>query len=204
MLFRSHLHYPLQSGSDRLLALMHRGYTAERYLERLTQARAAVVDLAVSTDIIVGFPGETDDDFERTLEVAAAAEYDYAYTFLFSPREGTEAASMTDRFVDPAVAAERFQRLRVVVERSALAKHLARVGRIEEVVVEGPSKKDPSVISGRTRQNKLVHFPSSSPLRVGSYATVEVTGAAPHHLTGRFVELLAEPTHRRRIPVLAG
>ena len=111
---------------------------------------------------------------------------------------------MTDRFVDPAVAAERFQRLRVVVERSALAKHLARVGRIEEVVVEGPSKKDPSVISGRTRQNKLVHFPSSSPLRVGSYATVEVTGAAPHHLTGRFVELLAEPTHRRRIPVLAG
>jgi len=199
-----HLHYPLQSGSDRVLALMHRGYTAERYLERLAQARAAVADLAVSTDIIVGFPGETDDDFERTLEVAAAAEYDYAYTFLFSPREGTEAASLTDLFVDAAVASERFQRLRVVVERSALAKHLARIGRLEEVVVEGPSKKDPSVTSGRTRQNKLVHFPSTSPLRVGSYATVEVTGAAPHHLTGRFVELLAEPTHRRRIPVLAG
>jgi tRNA-2-methylthio-N6-dimethylallyladenosine synthase len=199
-----HLHYPLQSGSDRVLAAMHRGYTAQRYLARLGEARAAVDDLAVSTDIIVGFPGETDDDFARTLEVAAAAEYDYAYTFIFSPREGTEAAAMTDRFIEPAVAAERFQRLRVVVERSALAKHLARVGRVEEVVVEGPSKKDPSVQSGRTRQNKLVHFPAEHPLRVGSYALVEVTSAAPHHLMGRFVELVAEPTHRRRIPVLAG
>ncbi|MEY2754226.1 MAG: (dimethylallyl)adenosine tRNA methylthiotransferase MiaB [Actinomycetota bacterium] len=198
-----HLHYPLQSGSDRVLALMHRGYTAERYLERLAQARAAVTDLAVSTDIIVGFPGETEDDFVQTLEVAAAAEYDYAYTFLFSPREGTEAASMTDQFVDAAVASERFQRLRVVVEHSALRKHQERIGRIEEVVVEGPSKKDPAVLSGRTRQNKLVHFPTV-PVRTGSYATVEITGAAPHHLTGRFVELVAEPTHRRLIPVNAG
>ena len=199
-----HLHYPLQSGSDRVLALMHRGYTAERYLERLAQARAAVEDLAVSTDIIVGFPGETDDDFTSTLEVAAAAEYDYAYTFLFSPREGTEAAGMVDLFVDPAVAAERFQRLRIVVEHSALVKHRERIGRVEEVVVEGPSKKDPSLLSGRTRQNKLVHFAPAVPVRTGAYATVEVTGAAPHHLTGRFVELIAEPRHRRRIPVLAG
>ena len=112
-----HLHYPLQSGSDRVLALMHRGYTAERYLARLADARRAISDLAVSTDIIVGFPGETDDDFERTLEVAAAAEFDYAYTFIFSPRPGTEAAAMEADFVDPAVAGERFQRLRVVIER---------------------------------------------------------------------------------------
>ncbi len=196
-----HLHYPLQSGSDRVLALMHRGYTAERYLERLDQARAAIVDLAVSTDIIVGFPGETDDDFERTLEVAAAAEYDYAYTFLFSPREGTEAADMADDFVDAAVAHERFERLRIVVERSAVAKHEARVGRTEEVLVEGPSKKDPSVTSGRTRQNKLVHFEAPHPMRVGSYATVEVTHAAPHHLLGRFVEQIADAQHKLRIPV---
>jgi tRNA-2-methylthio-N6-dimethylallyladenosine synthase len=199
-----HLHYPLQSGSDRVLALMHRGYTAERYLERLVQARAAIDDLAVSTDIIVGFPGETEDDFERTLEVAAAAEYDYAYTFIFSPRDGTEAAGMTEDFIAPAVAAERFQRLRVVVEHSAVLKHHARIGRIEEVVVEGPSKKDPSVLSGRTRQNKLVHFPSAQPIRVGAYATVEITAAASHHLLGRLLEVVAEPTHRRRIPVLAG
>ena len=199
-----HLHYPLQSGSDRVLAQMHRGYTADRYLERLAEARAAVDDLAVSTDIVVGFPGETDDYFARTLEVASAAEYDYAYTFIFSPREGTEAAAMTDRFVEPAIAAERFQRLRIVVEQSALAKHQARIGRIEEVVVEGPSKKDPSLLSGRTRQNKLVHFTPTTPVRTGSYAMVEVTGAAPHHLVGRWVELVAEPRHRRRIPVLAG
>jgi tRNA-2-methylthio-N6-dimethylallyladenosine synthase len=198
-----HLHYPLQSGSDRVLSLMHRGYTADRYLERLADARRAIDDLAVSTDIIVGFPGETDDDFERTLEVAAAAEYDYAYTFQFSPREGTEAATMVDDFVAADVVAERFERLRIVVERSAVAKHRARIGRTEEVLVEGPSRKDPNVITGRTRQNKLVHFPSATPIRVGSYARVDVVGAASHHLTGRLVEVVAEPSHRRRIPVLS-
>jgi tRNA-2-methylthio-N6-dimethylallyladenosine synthase len=182
---------------------MHRGYRAERYLERLVAARAAVPDLAVSTDIIVGFPGETNDDFARTLEVAAAAEYDYAYTFLFSPRPGTEAAELTHAFVDPTVAGERFQRLRVVIERSALAKHRARLGRVEEVLVEGPSKKDPTVTSGRTRQNKLVHFRLPRPLRAGSYALVEIVDAAPHHLTGTFVELVAEAAHRTRIPVAA-
>jgi tRNA-2-methylthio-N6-dimethylallyladenosine synthase len=198
-----HLHYPLQSGSDRVLAAMHRGYTAERYLERLRDARRIVPDLAVSTDVIVGFPGETDDDFEHTLRVVAEADYDYAYTFLFSPRPGTEAAAMHDRFVDPAVAGDRFQRLRVVVERSALRRHEARVGRVEEVLVEGPSKKDPSVTSARTRQNKLVHFTARSPIRVGSYASVEITRAAPHHLAGEFRELISEPTHRLRIPVAA-
>jgi tRNA-2-methylthio-N6-dimethylallyladenosine synthase len=198
-----HLHYPLQSGSDRVLALMHRGYTADRYLERLAEARRTIDDLAVSTDIIVGFPGETEADFERTLEVAAAAEYDYAYTFLFSPREGTEAAAMEADFVDAATAGERFQRLRLVVERAALRRHEARVGRIEEVLVEGPSKRDPSVLSGRTRQNKLVHFTPPHPLRTGSYATVEITRGAPHFLEGRFVEFISEPTHKLRIPVAA-
>ncbi|HWM22748.1 MAG TPA: tRNA (N6-isopentenyl adenosine(37)-C2)-methylthiotransferase MiaB [Ilumatobacteraceae bacterium] len=198
-----HLHYPLQSGSDRVLAAMHRGYTASRYLDRLADARRVVPDLAVSTDIIVGFPGETDDDFERTLEVVAAAGFDYAYTFIFSPRPGTEGATMTDAFIDPAVAGERFARLRVVVERSALARHEARVGRVEEVLVEGPSKKDPTVTSGRTRQNKLVHFRPDLPLRTGSYATVEITRAAPHHLHGSFVDVVAEPSHKLRIPVAA-
>ena len=196
-----HLHYPLQSGSDRVLALMHRGYTADRYLSRLAEARAAVADLAVSTDIIVGFPGETEDDFERTLEVAAAADYDYAYTFIFSPREGTEAATMIDHFVAPDVIAERFARLRVVVEHSAIQKHQARVGRVEEVLIEGPSKKDPSLVSARTRQNKLVHFQPTVPVRTGSYALVEITGAAPHHLRGEFRELISEPQHKVRIPI---
>ncbi len=199
-----HLHYPLQAGSDRVLSLMHRGYTADRYLERLAQARAAIDDLAVSTDIIVGFPGETDADFERTLEVAAAAEYDYAYTFIFSPRPGTEAAEMQSHFVDPAVVSQRYERLRVVVERSSSQRNLARIGRVEEVVIEGPSRKDPNRLTGRTRQNKLVHFVSPERLRTGGYALVEVTGAAAHHLEGELRDVIAEPTHRTRIAVTAG
>ncbi len=199
-----HLHLPVQSGSDRVLAAMHRGYTAERYLEKLAAARAAVPDLAVTTDIIVGFPGETDDDFAATLALAAAAEYDSAYQFIYSPRAGTEAAEWLDQYIDPAVVAERFDRLKVVLERSALAKHEARIGRVEEVVVEGPSRRDPSVLTGRTGQNKLVHFPTPQPLRAGTYAMVLVTGAAPHFLRGELVEVTAAARHRTRIPVAAG
>jgi tRNA-2-methylthio-N6-dimethylallyladenosine synthase len=198
-----HLHLPLQSGSDRVLAAMHRGYTAERYLERLAAARAAIADLAVTTDLIVGFPGETEADFERTLEVAAEAAYDSAYTFIYSPRPGTEAAERVEEFVAADVVAERFERLRVVVERSALARHQARVGLVEEVLVEGPSRKDTTVLTGRTPQNKLVHF-SAQPLRPGSYATVRITRAAPHHLVGELVEVIAAPTHKTRLPLLVG
>ena len=199
-----HLHYPLQSGSDRVLKAMHRGYTADRYLRQLAAARAAIPDLAVTTDIIVGFPGETDDDFARTLAVAAAAEYDSAYTFIFSPRPGTEAAAMTERFVAAEVVAERFERLRVVIERSALAKHEARVGRVERVLVEGPSKRNPAVTTGRTAQSKLVHFTADRhPPARGSYADVRVTGAAPHHLTGELLSVTEPPRHKTRIPVAA-
>ena len=198
-----HLHLPLQAGSDRTLAAMHRGYTAERYLDRLAAARRAVDDLAVTTDLIVGFPGETDDDFERTLEVAAEAAFDSAYTFIYSPRPGTEAAAMTDQFVPPDVVAERFARLRVVVERSALAKHQARVGREEEVLVEGPSKRDPTVTSGRTRQNKLVHLAGGDPLAAGTFVTARITRAAPHFLHGEVATVTARPRHRVRIPVTA-
>src|SRR6476619_7133514 len=117
-----HLHLPLQSGSDRTLARMHRGYTADRYLERLADARAAIPDLAVTTDLIVGFPGETDADFERTLEVVDEAAYDSAYTFVFSPRPGTEAAEMVADFVAPEVVQERMDRLVEVVERHGLTR----------------------------------------------------------------------------------
>ncbi len=199
-----HLHLPLQAGSDRVLAAMHRGYTADRYLEKLALARATIDDLAVTTDIIVGFPGETEDDFVHTLEVVAEAEYDSAYTFIFSPREGTEAAGMQDLFLPHELCVERFERLRAVVERAAMRKHQARIGRIEEVVVEGPSKRNPEVLTGRTRQNKLVHFPSEKPLRVGTYASVLVTDAAAHHLRGELQEVLMVPKHRTKIPVVAG
>jgi tRNA-2-methylthio-N6-dimethylallyladenosine synthase len=198
------LHLPLQSGSNRVLAAMHRGYTAARYLDRLTAARAAIDDLAVTTDIIVGFPGETEADFEQTLEVAAEAAYDSAYTFIYSPRPGTEAATRTEEMIPPEVAGERFQRLRVVVERSALARHRERVGRVEEVLVEGPSKRDAGVVSGRTAQGKLVHVAARpAVLPAGSWADVRITRAAPHFLTGELVAVTARPTHRTLIPVVA-
>ncbi len=198
------LHLPLQAGSDRVLALMHRGYTAQRYLDRLAEARAAIDDLAVTTDIIVGFPGETETDFDRTLEVVAEAAYDSAYTFIYSPRPGTEAANRVDEMIPAEVAADRFARLRVVVERSALSRHQARVGRVEEILVEGPSKRDPKVTSGRTGQGKLVHVPvESSQLPAGSWARVQIVRAAPHFLTGHLVEVTDRPSHRARIPVVA-
>ena len=199
------LHLPLQSGSDRVLRAMRRGYTAQRYLERLAAARRAVDDLAVTTDVIVGFPGETDDDMEATLAVVAEAAYDSAYTFIFSPRPGTRAAATPERFVAPEVVAERFERLRVVVERAALARHRARIGRVEEVLVEGPSRRDAQVQTGRSAKGKAVHFaPDGRGPAVGSFAEVAVDGAAPHHLTGTLLGVTARPRHRTRIPVAAG
>jgi tRNA-2-methylthio-N6-dimethylallyladenosine synthase len=198
-----HLHLPLQSGSDRTLARMHRGYTAERYLERLALARDGIPDLAVTTDIIVGFPGETDDDFAQTLAVAEAAEYDAAYTFIFSPRPGTEAATMVDDFIDADVVKARMSALVEVVERHALVKHEARIGRVEQLLVEGPSKKDDAIWSGRTRQNKLVHFTPAEPVTAGSFVDVRITSAAPHFLRGEPcgpVTRAARP-RRVRIPV---
>jgi tRNA-2-methylthio-N6-dimethylallyladenosine synthase len=207
-----HLHLPLQSGSDRTLSRMHRGYTAARYLERLAAARAAIPDLAVTTDIIVGFPGETDDDFDRTLAVADEAAFDAAYTFVYSPRPGTEAAEWTHDFVPADVVKERMTRLVAVIERHALVRHAARVGQVEDVLIEGPSKKDASQLSGRSRHNKLVHFAApdtadaaESALRPGSYADVRVVSAAPHFLRGEFVRSTRPgPSRKVRIPVAAG
>jgi len=199
-----HLHLPLQSGSDRILAAMHRGYRAERYLEKLAAARAAVGDLAVSTDIIVGFPGETEEDFEQTLQVVAHAEYDSAYTFIFSPRSGTEAAAMVDQFIPHEVCVDRFERLRAVVERAGRRKHAERVGRVEDVIVEGPSKRDAAVLTGRTRQNKLVHFAAADAIRVGSFADVRIVDSASHYLMGELVEVTARPRHRTRIALTVG
>jgi len=199
-----HLHFPLQSGSDRVLAAMHRGYTGARYLEKLAEARAAIPGLAVTTDIIVGFPGETDDDFEATLEVAAEAQFDSAFTFIFSPRPGTEAAEMEADFVPHDVAVSRYERLRVVIERSSIAAHQRRVGMVEEVSVEGPSKKDPSVLTGRTRRNALIHFPSDRPIKAGSYATVKVLEASVNHLKGELIDVTIPARHRTRISVSAG
>ena len=202
------LHLPLQSGSNRVLSAMRRGYTAERYLERLAAARAAIDDLGVTTDIIVGFPGETEQDFEETLAVVAEAQYDSAYTFIFSPRPGTRAAALEGEFIAPEVIAARFARLKTVVDRSALARHQARVGRMEEVLVEGVSRRDESMLTGRTRQGKLVHFAPIGPGSLGTptagaLARVTVTVGHPHHLSGTSLAVTARPRHRVRIPLSA-
>ncbi|MBH02096.1 MAG: tRNA (N6-isopentenyl adenosine(37)-C2)-methylthiotransferase MiaB [Acidimicrobiaceae bacterium] len=198
-----HLHLPLQSGSDSILSAMHRGYTSERFLKKMQQARGGIEDLSVTTDLIVGFPGESEKDFENTLAVVAEAQFDAAYTYIFSPRPGTNAAEMESKFVDHSVAVRRYETLRNVVTRSSLLKHKERVGRIEEVLVEGRSKKGTDLIKTRTRQNKILHLKSQDSLRVGTYALVEVTDAPSHYLLGELLEIVATPKHRKRIPVMA-
>jgi tRNA-2-methylthio-N6-dimethylallyladenosine synthase len=197
------LHLPLQSGSNRVLRAMRRGYSAERYMERLNSARDTIADLAVTTDLIVGFPGETDAEFDESLEVIAAAEFDSAYTFIFSPRSGTRAAEMTDDFVADEVIRERFERLKEVLDRSALRKHEAREGKREEVLVEGPSRRNDQMLSGRTRQGKLIHFPvTDEPLRAGALVMVDVTHGAPYHLLGELSSVVRGPRHKVRIALL--
>lgn len=195
-----HLHLPLQSGSNRVLAAMHRGYTAEKYWEKLTAARQGIEDLAVTTDIIVGFPGETQAEFDESCALAEAAQFDSAYVFQYSPREGTEAARMTDQFVDADELGRRFDVMQAIVEESALRTQQARIGRVEEVLVEGPSRRDRNIMNGRTRQNRLVHFGGN--VAPGSLAMVEITSAAPHFLRAELREVTSPPRHQRRIPVV--
>jgi tRNA-2-methylthio-N6-dimethylallyladenosine synthase len=176
------LHLPLQSGSDRVLARMHRGYNVDRYLSRLAMARAHITHLAVSTDIIVGFPGETEEDFQETLEVVAEVRYDQAFTFLFSPRPGTSAAELTDLFVDPDVAQDRYERLIAVQNQVSLERNQEEVGRVLEILVEGPSRKDPEVVTARSRGNKVVHVPGHH--APGTFLQARIDSGAPHHLLG--------------------
>jgi len=176
------LHLPLQSGSARILSAMHRGYTPERFLEKLGMAERIVPGLATSTDVIVGFPGETEADFQATLDVVAEARFDSAYMFIYSPRPGTAAADMDDQ-VPPEVATERFGRLVDLMQRISLEKNEALVGETVEVLVEGPSRKDPGMLTTRTRGNKVVHLPEAAAPGTFLHATIE--RAAPSHLVAR-------------------
>lgn len=176
------LHLPLQSGSDRVLAAMHRGYNAERFLSKVELARNYMPGLGLSTDIIVGFPGESDDEFEATLEVVEAAQFDSAFTFVYSPRPGTAAAAMKNDFVDPEVIQHRYQRLIDLQYRISEARNRELVGHQFSLLSEGPSKKDPSVVASRTRSNKLVHVQGEMP--AGAFFDATITGAGAHYLTG--------------------
>lgn len=178
------IHFPLQSGSDRILAAMHRGYTSERFLQRLAMMRDIVPDLAASTDVIVGFPGETEDDFQATLDVMSQARFDNAFMFQFSPRPGTPAAEM-DEQVPAHIVKQRFDRLVTLQNEITYERNLEQVGTHVEVMVEGPSKRDASVATTRTRSNRIVHVRGTWP--PGSLVAVEVTRAAPHYLEGRLL-----------------
>ncbi len=176
-----HIHLPLQSGSSAILKRMRRTYTRERYLDRVALIREHVPDCAITTDIIVGFPGETEEDFERTLEVAEEVGYDGAFTFIYSPRRGTEAAEM-DGQIPHELKVERLERLVEVIQRRAAERAQRFVGRTLEVLVEGPSRTDPSRLRGRSRHNKVVNFDGLG--EPGDTVQVQVTGATSQTLSG--------------------
>ena len=176
-----HAHLPLQSGSSSVLKRMRRTYDRDRYLRLVDKLRDAIPDLALGTDIIVGFPGETDEDFEETLEVVEEVRYDSAYTFIFSPRSGTEAADLPDQVPDD-VKHERLERLVEVVQRVAAERNAERIGRVEEVLVEGPSRTDGSLLRGRTRRNTTVNFTGSA--APGDLVDVLVDGSTSTTLHG--------------------
>jgi tRNA-2-methylthio-N6-dimethylallyladenosine synthase len=178
------LHLPLQSGSDRILAAMHRGYDASRFLSKLAMARDLIPGLAVSTDVIVGFPGETEDDFARTIDVVAEARFDSAFMFQFSARPGTPAAAMAHQ-VPAEVIQERFDRLVELQNRITFQRNEEQVGSVQEVMVEGPSRRDPSVAATRTRGNRIVHVAGN--WEPGTVFSVSIVRAAPHYLEAELV-----------------
>jgi tRNA-2-methylthio-N6-dimethylallyladenosine synthase len=177
-----HIHLPLQSGSSRILKAMRRTYNRERYLDRVAMIREHVPDVALTTDIIVGFPGETEEDFAETLAVVEQVSYDAAFTFVFSPRRGTQAAEISDGLVPHPVKVERMERLLEAVQRGARERAQRFVGRTLDVLVEGSSRTDPDRLRGRTRHNKVVNFAGlASP---GELTQVRIDSATSQTLAG--------------------
>ena len=183
-----HVHLPLQSGSSRVLKRMRRTYSRERYLALVDRLRGAIPDLALGTDIIVGFPGETEADFAETLEVVQAVGFESAFTFVYSPRAGTEAAELEEQ-IPETVKRERMERLVDVVQRGAATRNRARVGSTEEVLVEGPSRTDPTLRRGRTRRNTTVNFVGTA--EIGELVDVAIEGSTSTTLRGRERSLVA-------------
>ena len=182
-----HVHLPLQSGSSRVLKRMRRTYDRGRYLGLVERLREAIPDLALGTDLIVGFPGETEDDFVQTIEVVEEVGFESAFTFIYSPRVGTEAAALPDQVADN-VKHERLERLVEVVQRVGAERNAERVGRVEEVLVEGPSRNDGTVLRGRTRRNTTVNFTGSA--TVGEHVDVAIEGSTSTTLRGRTASLV--------------
>jgi tRNA-2-methylthio-N6-dimethylallyladenosine synthase len=183
-----HAHLPLQSGSSRILKAMRRTYGRERFVTLAHELRAAVPDLALTTDIIVGFPGETEDDFRETVEVVEEVGFDGAFTFVYSPRAGTEAAAMADQ-VPEDVKRDRIERLIDVVQRIARERNEQRIGLVEEVLVEGASRTDDALLRGRTRRNTTVNFVGAA--QPGELVAVRIDGATSTTLRGEQLAAVA-------------
>lgn len=185
-----YLHLPFQAGSNRTLAAMNRGYTREQYLSLAASIRNAIPDIALSTDIIVGFPGETEDDFAHTIDLVERVGFEHAFTFIYSPREGTPAASMSDA-VPREVVQDRFDRLASLVQTLSYDANRRQIGLVQDVLVEGASRRDPTVLATRTPHHRLVHVPvpdgASADALAGRILGARITGAHPWFLSGEFV-----------------
>jgi tRNA-2-methylthio-N6-dimethylallyladenosine synthase len=183
-----HVHLPAQSGSSRVLKAMRRTYDRDRYLRLVDTLRASIADLALGTDLIVGFPGESDADFEETISLVEEVQFDSAFTFIYSPRGGTEAAALPNQIPEP-VKHERLEALVDVVQRIAATRNAARVGGVEAVLVEGESRTNPSLLRGRTRRNTTVNFAGDA--APGAFVDVVIDGSTSTTLRGRVASLAA-------------
>ena len=199
----THIHLPVQAGSDRILAAMKRGYTVLEYQSIIRKLRASCPDLCISTDIIVGFPGETDDDFERTMTLVKEVGFDASFSFIYSPRPGTPAADLPDD-TPQATKLERLKRLQTTIDANAAAISGSMVGSVQSVLIEGPSRKNPQELCGRTSNNRMVNFalpagaaagrvdgngqpiPPTAAL-IGSLVDLRIVSALPHSLRGELV-----------------
>jgi tRNA-2-methylthio-N6-dimethylallyladenosine synthase len=178
----SHLHLPVQHGSDRILMAMKRGYTAMEYKSTVRKLRAVRPDLSLSTDFIVGFPGETEEDFDKLIRLIEEVGFDNSFSFIYSPRPGTPAANLPDE-TPHEVKLRRLQRVQELIDANMRRISASRVGTVQRVLVEGPSKRDPQELMGRTECNRVVNFPAPRRL-IGQLVEVRITQAYPHSLRG--------------------
>src|SRR5690606_12727769 len=190
----SHLHLPVQSGSDRILALMKRGHTVEEYKDKVRRLRAVRPDLSLSSDFIVGFPGETDADFQATMDLIEEVGFDHSFSFIYSPRPGTPAAD----YPDDVPHEVKQKRLAILQQRiNDMAQKISRrmVGSVQRVLVEGPSRKSAAALAGRTENNRVVNFPGTHDL-IGRFVQVRINEALPNSLRGEIVAIEEEPAFR--------
>ena len=187
-----HLHLPVQSGSDRILAAMKRGHTALEYKSKIRRLRAACPDISITSDFIVGFPGETDADFEATLNLIAEVGFDDSFSFIYSARPGTPAAELADA-TPQSVKEQRLAILQQRINQQAADISQRMVGTVQRILVEGPAKRDPNELAGRTGNNRMVNIAGAGKHLIGQFVDVEISAALTHSLRGRLL-----PGDRRR------